>query len=297
MPLDLTHAISTKKFIEGRNRHGIKLLNVPQYNKFNNALSSLSKSFSGVVCHRDNHFALPHLQYEEGNPNFNLYKASPNGWFVSDFSQQNDLWRSHKVNDGSVEKLLSMSNHKYALSSGVADVPDRFILVPLQRAIDDLWFAKMVASWAKVSGVDIVFKEHPCSSERYTFEQIQLIYAKAGAANQHCHFVDMSSDTSQLIDQCEAVWTLTSGVGFTALAMGKPVAAFADNDYSCLGNRVSTADEACAVKAPKTSDLYRFLSWYYNFCIDIDDDCFIDKLEDRMHRVFNLEQTQLEIFG
>jgi hypothetical protein len=295
LPLDLTKAISSRKFFEQRKQHPLKIKNLPQVHKFLKTVIELSKNYKGYLSHIDNYSGKDgHLVYEEGNPNFNLYKVSPNGIFINYYNQSNDYWKTTEIRKGTVDTMLALSNNKYEVASSLVCLPKNFILFPLQRAIAENYYLESVAKWAKINKVYVVFKEHPCSSEETTFAEI---INSVKNRSEYTMFVNKKANIDYLIDKCNRVWTLDSGVGFTATVKGKPVATFRPTDYSVFGNQVSTLRDAALIKAPSKEELHRFLTWYYDvFTIDIDSSDFKERLSYRFDAFYNKNSSIKDLY-
>jgi hypothetical protein len=295
LPLDLTATVNTKLFFAQRKMHDLKVNNIAKVNGFLKAVEKLAEKYSGKLSHIDRYDgADPQLVYEEGNPNFRLYKVSPNGVFINNHDEQNHFWKTTPINERTVEKVLSMQNHKYNTAKGQPDLPEKFVLVPLQRAIMENKHLERIAQWARVSKSYVVFKEHPCASEDESFDQI---IASIKGRSRYTLFASKAASIDHLIEQCHSVWTLNSGVGFTALLRGKPVATFLRTDHSVFGNRVRNVVDASKVEAPSQRDLFQFITWYHDiFAIDIDADDFENRLDQRFDAVFNKGQTIQELY-
>tara|TARA_R110001606_G_scaffold53139_3_gene131286 strand:- start:104 stop:961 length:858 start_codon:yes stop_codon:yes gene_type:complete len=282
--LDLTATVSTKLFFDQRKEHPLKVKNLTKVNDFLRTVEKLAHKYEGKLSHIDLYDRSdPHLVYEEGNPNFRLYKVSPNGTFINYHDEQNHFWKTTPINEDTVEKVLSMQNNKYSTSQGQLSTPERFVLVPLQKAILENRFLEVVARRAKVNKSYVVFKEHPCSSEKETLEEI---VASVKNKSDYTIFAPKDVSIDALIEECHSVWTLNSGVGFTALLRGKTVVTFKGTDYSVFDN-----------KAPSQRDLYQFITWYYDvFSIDIKADNFESRLDQRFDAVFNKGHTIKELY-
>ena len=295
MPLDLTATVSTKLFFDQRKEHPLKVNNLTKVNDFLKTVEKLSHKYEGKLSHIDLYDRSdPQLVYEEGNPNFRLYKVSPNGIFINYHDEQNHFWKTTPINEDTVEKVLSMRNNKYNTAKGCLTLPDKFVLVPLQRAILENQYLEVVAKWAKASKSYVVFKEHPCSSEEETLEEI---VASVKNRSNYTIFAPKEVSIDYLIEKCHCVWTLNSGVGFTALLRGKAVVTFKRTDYSVFDNRVTRLLDAPKVKAPSQRDLFQFITWYYDvFSIDIEADSFENRLDQRFDAVFNKGHTIRELY-
>lgn len=295
MPLDLTAIVSTRLFFEQRKMHDLKVNNIAKVNGFLKAVENLADKYNGKLSHIDLYDGSGgQLVYEEGNPNFRLYKVSPNGIFINYHDEKNHFWKTTPINEGTVEKVLSMQNHKYDTAKGQPHLPEKFVLVPLQRAILENEHLERIAQWARVNKSYVVFKEHPCSSETESFDQI---IASIKGRSRYTLFASKDACIDYLIEKCQSVWTLNSGVGFTALLRGKPVATFLKTDHSVFGNRVRNVIDASQVKAPSQRDLFQFITWYHDiFAIDIDADDFESRLDQRFDAVFNKGHTIKELY-
>lgn len=142
-----------------------------------------------------------------------------------------------------------------------------------------------LAAWANRTGATILFKAHPAAP--HTSEPFKTI-----AKGDTLHWVDAS--VHDLIEHCQAVYTLNSGVGHEAILHGKPVVMFGRAEYDRLAIR-SNLDELddtyAQVKTWNAADALeayrRFYHWFTrDNAIDLRADDTI--LEQALGRVVDL---------
>jgi hypothetical protein len=298
LPLDLTHTIQPDKFKAQRFNEESKLINLPTYEKFHSALNKLKDAYECSIKHRYVSTSKPHyLEYEEGNPNFSLFKLSPNGWFISDFSRGNQLWLKEPIDKDLSTRLEMLPNSKYQCGEVTPDLPDDFTLFPSQGDLNELPLILQMARKAKELKRSFVVKEHPFQGPELTIQKIKRSIKYFGLDSDYFSIVPSHTNTNAIIHRASEVWTLSSGVGFSALVFGKHVVSFRDTDFSCLGNRAGTIEEAISLPKITEDKRLRFLSWYLNkFTININDVNFEDKLEHRVERFSSGKQTPTLIF-
>lgn len=144
-----------------------------------------------------------------------------------------------------------------------------------------------LASWADKTGVKILFKAHPFAPQ--TSETFKAI-----AQGENIQWVDAS--IHDLIEHCEAVYTLNSGVGHEGILHGKPVVMFGRSEYDQLAIRASVEDLDGAynkVKNWHASDAIESYQHFYHWftrhkAIDLRDD---DHLDDALNRVVDMVEA------
>ncbi len=87
-----------------------------------------------------------------------------------------------------------------------------------------------LSSWANETGTKILFKAHPAAP--HTSEPFKAI-----AQGPSVEWVDAS--VHDLIEHCDAVYTLNSGVGHEAILHGKPVVMFGRAEYDRLAIQIT----------------------------------------------------------
>lgn len=284
MPLDLTRTIQPDKFRAQRINQKSKLDNLPEYEKFHWALDKLKDSYDCSIKHRYlNTSASNYLEYEEGNPNFSLFKLSPNGWFISNFSEGNQLWVQEPIDEDALAIFDGLPNAKYKSDGFIPELPEDFILFPSQGDIDELPILLQLADKARELKTPVVIKEHPFQGPELSLSKIRSALKVAGLNGDYIWVVEADANTTEILNRAREVWTLSSGVGFSALVLGKQVIAFRDTDFSCLGNLARDVPDALSLPKISTEDRLKFLSWYINkFTINVYDELFEQKVEQRI---------------
>jgi hypothetical protein len=165
------------------------------------------------------------------------------------------------------------------------ELPERYILVPLQRPHDYVQihhspvslaeFVESVAEWANASRQNVVIKPHTGSMrDPDLLEHVQRCCAKY----RFIHL--LNGNVHDLIAGSIGVISVNSGVGFESLLHGKPVATVGNCDYKWatfrtqLGGWDEAADYFRVFSAGQQMDAYRFVYYY----------CFV-------HAYFVSEQT------
>ena len=121
-----------------------------------------------------------------------------------------------------------------------------------------------LASWANANQVNIVFKAHPAApATSKPFRDI--------ATGPTIRWADAS--IHDLLEHCQAVYTLNSGVGHEAIFYGKPVVMFGRAEYDCLAIRgmlgqLDDAYNSVTVWEPQSA-LRRYKQFYHWFTQDM----------------------------
>ena len=144
-----------------------------------------------------------------------------------------------------------------------------------------------LAHWANTNKVKILFKSHPAApSTSGPFKKI--------ATGPYVQWVDAS--IHDLIEHCQAVYTLNSGVGHEAILHGKPVVMFGRAEYDRLAIRstLNELDEAYkrVQEWDEKSALEEYQRFYHWFTRDMAIDLMAsDHLEAALDRVVDLIET------
>jgi hypothetical protein len=154
-------------------------------------------------------------------------------------------------------------------------IPDRpYLFFPCQIPDDEVvrFFCDVseedviaaLTNWATVRQIDIVFKAHPAAPQ--TSESFKAI-----ASTPFTHWADAS--VHDLIESCEAVVTLNSGVGHEAILHEKPIVMFGRSEYDRLAIHATLdgLDEAYErVNAwDRSSQLKKYRQFYHWFTRDM----------------------------
>ena len=121
-----------------------------------------------------------------------------------------------------------------------------------------------LSTWANNNRINLVLKAHPAAPE--TSKPFMNI-----AASPHIHWVNAS--IHDLIEHCQAVYTLNSGVGHEAILHGKPVVMFGRAEYDCVAIRATPdqLDEAYqnVLSWDPLSALRQYRQFYHWFTRDM----------------------------
>jgi hypothetical protein len=299
LPLDLTHTISTLDFVSARMDQRGKLINARLYNDFMSAIANIAQDFDGVFAHRfSGHDNASFIEYEEGSPNFSLFKVSPNGWNISkDFIRYDDFVWSDYGGIG-FDIIRSMSGHKYKTMNANLLIDGDFVLFPMQsnaqiyQILDDAIYV------ANQKNKLLVIKEHPFPSSGFTAKDILHYLMSNGIGSNKAVVAGMNVNIDGLINGCSEVWTINSAVGFRATLLGKRVVTLQRTDYSVFGNVVSSVFDVDLPPSVSMDKVKRYFDWYLRkFTVDINAADFHEKLRERLSRIKDGASDPAYIFG
>lgn len=289
MPLDLNKALSYYDWCRLRALQQEKWKNVPYLKKFNEALHNISNSYDGeIVYYNNTSNASRYMSYGEGTPAFYLFKLVPRDYLIRDFNH-NNYWHKVDPDISVIHYLLNLDLNKYAVSDQKVDFPFNYILFALQQIRISLPLISSVASWALSTKNNVVFKAHPMEKE------LDLL---SGLLNKYTHLV-IEADTNYLVRNSRAVWSRESGVGFYALLHDKPTSYFVNREdytYGPIAKFCLTPEDAASNEHLPYYEITRYFTWYYNkIAIDVSSCDFEAKLNNRLHRYFNLKESDYEL--
>ncbi len=177
---------------------------------------------------------------------------------TADFYLSQSAYSENTIN---TDLVVRTSKHRKASSQ--SPLPQRFIFVPFQVDTDSQillfspWiktmqqlFAEMKQIQSNLSGVKLVFKEHPSSPIDYRHLHSQLSQDQGIFAN------DFS--TQELIDRSELIVTINSTVGIEGLLRNKKVISLGEAFYNIEGlvNTVSSQGQLLSVIEDLLSDQF-----------------------------------------
>jgi hypothetical protein len=189
---------------------------------------------------------------------FDIYRASiKSGKILSKFSQKKRITKRGLIIKGAIPFLKT--------SMGLR-VSREYIFVPLQIPHDEAIvefsdismdeFVDKLVLWAKNAGIPLVLKPHPANLKA-TIKYNQYV------DNVTVYWAD--ENIHSLIENCSAVYTINSGVGFEALFYLKPVITFGKCDYDCVSYNASINDLDLAWNYCLTIDAKSLLKIYKKF--------------------------------
>jgi hypothetical protein len=300
-----TDLITTLQWNTLRSTQPEKWKNSHWIDVFNNNLLSFSKQFNGKVSYYNGGVKTQQdclLEYSENSPIFHHFKLSPNGYFLYNYVP-NNLWKTHYIDDTILDVFNHLNVNKYNQPHHTVNLETTFILFALQSIADRIDLKKLVEIilWAEKIRIHILFKKHPFSSKNDFIDQLFLRLKSKNYVTQYAILVGADVNIDYLIDNCKAVWTFSSGVGFQALLKQKPVVVFKvksyQADYFPVATVASTPEEAYIAPILPLIDLKRFLSWYYHtLVLDVSSNTFSDKLYSRLDRYFVQKKSIEELF-
>lgn len=251
------------------------------------SVDTLSDNFTGKLNYYYNTGVGRYLSYGEGTPVFYFFKLSPEEYFIRNFNYK-PYWHTHSTNNNTIDYLLSIDWNKYKANTNVY-IPDKpYVLVILNDMSQELTMIEYMCVWAKLNQHRVVFKAHPFPADNSNpIEKWQRVKNKST-------YVELCADvnTNVLVDNCNALVTVESGVGLYALLTNKPVTYFRndiDYSYGAIANycdKLSNIDELVFKKLPQ-QDIYQYLSWFYNkVIVDVSID-YENSLYQRFDKYFN----------
>lgn len=287
MSLDLSKTINYYDWCRQRITQQQKWLNVPYLQKFNEALYRAKNNYDGEIVYYHNTANNPrYMSYGEGTPAFYLFKLVPRDYLIRDFNH-NNYWRRVDPDSSIVSYLQNLNLNKYAQNSLEVNFPFSYVLFLLQKIRLSLPLITEVASWALRTKNNVVFKAHPMETG------LDLL-----PINKYVHLVT-DANTDYLVKNSRAVWSCESGVGFYALLHNKPTSYFENTEdytYGPIAKFSVTPEDAASNQHLDYSEIVRYFTWYYNkIAIDVSRDDFELKLNNRLHRYFNLKESDYEL--
>lgn len=206
------------------------------------------------------------------------------GW--SSMAEQRVIW--NQIPDAEadrhaatvIQRVSDLHSSKYFQRFDPSlNLPPQFVFVALQMMYDSvqaladipmLEMLRLVVARFSGTGVAVLVKRHPlCASSR--------VQSALESYVKERHVWITKASIHQLLPQCEAVFTVNSGVGSEALAYGKPVYTFGGCDYRAATHAIrSRADfiAHCAEVGPAMSatELRRFFCYYRTrYLVDMHD--------------------------
>lgn len=289
-----------------RNHHPDKHKNSHYIKKFNEAVMSIHDRYDGVLEYhnisRRTGQSKESLEYTENSPFFRLFKISPARFYLDHFDRDY-LWKRHSI-DPAILSRYEKETNKYSQSDNLFDIQHDYILFTLQsneNLADHSFNIKTlidILRWSKENRKHVYFKLHPFTSENSHVVMFWEALKSRGEVSEYSVLVGKDYNLDHLIDNCEALWTFSSGSGFQGVIKRKPVAHFYPNvDFRAVSQFARTPEEASLAMKPNEDELMRFLSWYYHkLTIDVSDESLIDKLNQRFTMFFKEKKTIDEIF-
>lgn len=152
-----------------------------------------------------------------------------------------------------------------------------FIFFPLQIPHDqsitkfseysELEVLEAVVAWCRKVGKSLIIKEHPAN--RKSADAFKALYQGDGVYWSDLHVYD-------LIEYCEAVFTINSGVGLEALFFNKPVITFGRVEYDCVTHHATPGSIQLAWEAAKSEPSIQRLKRIKAFMNEFFDDYAVD---------------------
>jgi hypothetical protein len=122
-------------------------------------------------------------------------------------------------------------------------------------AFDDVLHS--IVEWGRMKGVEIHLKPHPANPK--------LMQKYISCYPQTSLLLWRDENIHDLIDECDAVFVVNSGVGFEALLHAKPIVMFGRAEYDCVAIRAKLDDIDTAWDECQASDSAQLLKKYSQF--------------------------------
>lgn len=271
-----------------RMRMPAKLKNYYKFKKFSDEVYKLD--FENVVYHQDQKRPIKSLVYNEGSPNFNLFKLTPFGDMIIRFSVD-DVWSTTAIDSDIFSKFSTMKNEKYHNASKeiYIDRPYDLFFMQLSKTFD---YAAMQDAliYAKDSKTFTIFKGHPLAADAPSTDAWNLF---SDLHSEYSMFIS-EANNHKLVQNAKRVYSADSATTLNAILLRKPVFTYRATDMFPIAPVITSAYEMSHI-VPDEETVARYLSWYlHKLCIDIDTN-FSEKIE-RIITMFNKGSTFSEIF-
>lgn len=206
------------------------------------------------------------------------------GNLLSKFVQLNQSFKKSVVRDVRRpfwSRLLGSKERKVERSA----VPQIFFPLQIRHDQSIQYFSdykfddvlQAVLDWGEQRGVEIHLKAHPANPklmQEYLKRYPQTTWRKWRTENVH-----------DLIEECDAVFLVNSGVGFEALLHSKPIVMFGRAEYDCVAiraqpNNIDAAWDVCRLSKPdQLSKAYsQFFDWFTTeYAVDMSRDDVRDR--------------------
>jgi len=275
-----TQLISKDDWQLPRQYQSEKFSNYKFIRKFNKAVHELRNEFDDSVKIQylsSDEVDSNTIEYTEASPVPHFIKVVKDRYFITKFDPI-DAWENHDINTQTYNYVNKLSFSKYKDYNSVFEFDGDYILYALQSTRSDLDLIIKTMKYANDTSTNVLFKLHPFMDKDHVLLKAWPLLEEKGLITKHTVLVPASHNTAALIDNSTAVWTHSSGVGFTAVMKGKPVTTFGQVDYSPL----------CGDQPATEETKQRFISWFYDkIVVDVSNTNYKKILKDRIVALTN----------
>lgn len=307
MSLEL-NLLTEQDWVACRTNQPDKLKNSYLIDRFNTAIYSIIDNFvNGSIYYNNivpyNCISNNSLLYEETSPYINLFSIAPKAYYTQD-SSFCDLWKLTDIDSAIIDTFSGIPSSKYKNNELEYPISQNYILFAMQsdsQQLDKNYNKDGIASvlqFAIDNKINIVFKLHPFTNYRTRFLKDLELFKSSNLLSKYSHIVSHKYSTNHLIANADQVWTFSSGVAMQAVIAGKKVSCFSSkHTFGPIVHTVSSPEDAFSSKKIESTDILRFLTWYYHkLCIDLHTDTFKAVLYDRCDKFFNKKLSLEQIF-
>lgn len=190
------------------------------------------------------------------SPVYGLYSIDKNGysgWSEINQNRSKFLKLSNKLSQAETKEILEQYRlqickgvSKYQQPKAATDLPEHFILFPLQVQTDSVAQLAYIDSLDVLERLNILSKKYQqhIIVKRHPWCQSNAIPLKLQILTQNNPYLTVSNtDITHLIQQSDAVISCNSGVSLEALICDKPVFCFGASEWEYASNSIQTLDE------------------------------------------------------
>ena len=267
----------------------LKLKNTNKLKFFEEVLFSISQECIHTDLYRDGR----RLVYSEGSANFDLFKLTPQGDYISQNPMLN-LWKRCDVDSKILSVFEHLSNTKYEQPSVQTSIGRPYNLFLLQMASTvDLTPTLDALKYATEMKRYTVFKIHPAVGDGTDFYDLWDKFSHHGIISEYTPLVE--GDLNTLIEHADIVYSADSACTFNAMLKRKTVYNYRSNEFSEIVPIIQSSKQLDEYIIPE-EDLLRFLTWYY-YVLTIDIRSTFDGKIEKIISSFESGKNASEIFA
>jgi len=207
--------------------------------------------------------AFEHLRFYKALTTSGLYKAS-------------DDWKNATSDEQIYQDYLGRSNDRYLQTDDVWVKERPYVLVPLQFVYPkDYHQSVALVEWATTTKTYTVFKRHPASSSQSQtprdYDKFWSVMERSGMTSEYTHFPVENYNSTSMVSQCDMLISVDSAMTLQAMLHNKPAVNLRRcmiSDIVPLMDYKKLDESVLDVSAVSVSDQIRWLTWYWNTCVN-----------------------------
>ena len=224
------------------------------------------------------------------------------GLYINNFPERDD-WENALPDDAVYKRYISNANDRYPQTVRPWQKERPYVLFPMQMIYPKDYYQTIAAvKWATENKIYTVFKRHPASYDGDLLvgdcDKFWNVMGRMGYLSKYTVLPYGHYNSISMVSQCDMLFSADSAMTLQAMLLDKPTFTMRRcqiSDIIPVIDLNKLDDTVLSIKAVPVPTQVKWLSWYWNVCVnDFDALGFSNKIRKR-HSLYRDGHSDLEL--